>query len=121
MEKKFDREFLLACSTEVLSWIGLQDPMFLDRIDITRTEYQLDDLQILASYCARVLDLGEHMYYCEREFMKPGYSGHLGPRACVVCDTEFSAGLASDEICGKTECSSAYYAVRDQAFEKKSK
>jgi hypothetical protein len=119
VEKKFNREFLLACATEVLTWIGLQDPMFADRIDITKTEYHLDDLQVLSSYVSRVLDLGEHMYYCERDFMKAGYVGHLGPRACMVCDVEFNPGTPGQEICDNRDCASAYFAARDSQFEAK--
>jgi hypothetical protein len=93
--------------------------MFEERIQITKDEYKLDDLQIVANYMARTLDLGEHMFYCEREFMKPGYAGHLGPRACVVCDVDFAPGIATDEMCGKKECADAYFALRDKQFEAK--
>lgn len=118
-KKKFDREFLLSCATEVVNWIALQDPMFEERIQITKDEYHLDDLQIVANYMARTLDLGEHMFYCEREFMRPGYSGHLGPRACIVCDKEFAPGLATDEVCHQQDCLAAYNALRDKTFEAK--
>lgn len=111
--KRFDRDFLLQCADEVLSWIGLQDPMFADRIDITRTEYHLDSLQILALYCAGILDRGEHMFISEREFMRPDYSGHLGPRECVVCDKPFTPGTATAEMCGSKDCAQAYYAAID--------
>ena len=116
MTKKFDRALLLDCASEVLNWIALQDPMFAERIDITRTEYKLDDLQVLCAYVARTLDLGEHMYYCEREFMQPGYAGHLGPRECKYCNAIFSPGRADDQVCPKQACLDRKAAELDQAF-----
>jgi len=62
-KKTFDRGFLLDCAKEVVAWVALQDPMFEERIQITKDEYKLDDLQIIANYMARTLDLGEHMLY----------------------------------------------------------
>lgn len=111
--KKYDREFLLHCASEVLEWVGLQDPMYAERIDITRSEYKLDDLQIVATYCARVLDLGEHMVVPEREFTQPGYFGHLGPRDCTVCDRPFTPVSQADEVCEKQDCRAAFYATLD--------
>ena len=121
MEKKFDRDFLLACASEFVTWIGLQDPMYVERIEILKSERGLDNLQALASLVAGCLDRGDHMYYCEREFMTAGYSGHLGPRPCVVCDVEFSPSQAQDEMCGAKACSEAYFAALDSKFTKKAK
>ncbi len=117
--RKFDRSLLLDCASELLTWIGLQDPSFATRIDITKTEYHLDDLQCISQYVAHVLELGEHMCYSEREFLAPGYSGHLGPRECRVCGQEFSAGLPTDEVCDRQDCREKYASLLDAAFAEK--
>lgn len=117
--KTFDRQLLLDCSEELLSFLALQDPMFAERIQITKDEYKLDSLQVALTYMARTLDLGEHMYYCEREFLNPGYSGHLGERECQICHAIFTGGRGTDTICQKPDCLAAYAAKLDKDFESK--
>lgn len=119
--KTFDRKKLLAAADEVLSFIALQDPMFEERIQITKDEYQLDSLQVALTYMARTLDLGEHMYYCEREFMHPGYSGHLGVRTCAVCGNEFSGGRGTDTVCSNPDCLTKQAEALDRAFEERTR
>lgn len=115
--KTFDRQLLLDCATEFLTWLGLQDPMYAERIEITKSEYHLDDLQVLGNYVARTLDLGEHMVYSEREFLLPNYAGHLGERECQICHQTFSGGRGTDLICSKPTCAAAYAEKLDKEFE----
>ena len=117
--KTFDRQLLLDCAEEVLGWIALQDPMFEERIQITKDEYNLDSLQTLASYVARTLDLGEHMFYCEREFMMPNYSGHLGERLCTICSKPFTGGRGIDTVCSEQACMDENMKRLDAAFEER--
>lgn len=117
--KTFDRKKLLTAADEILTFLALQDPMFEERIQITKDEYQLDSLQVALTYMARTLDLGEHMYYCEREFMHPGYSGHLGERTCAICQASFSGGRGTDTVCANPDCLAAQAKALDAAFEER--
>jgi len=117
--KKFDRELLSECAKEVLDFLALQDPMFQERIQITKDEYHLDDLQVCLLYCARTLDFGEHMWFSERAFMQPGYVGHYGSRDCQICGTEFNGGNPTDLVCSNQSCLDESARRRDEAFEKR--
>lgn len=120
LAKKFDRDLLVDCAKELLSFLALQDPMFEERIEITRSEYRLDDLQVALLYMSRTLDLGEHMWFSERAFLNPGYSGHCGPRACDICGNEFSTSVAASTTCSQPKCLAEAARRADEAFEKRS-
>ena len=120
MAKKFDRDLLLDCATELLDYLALQDPMYGERIQITKDERGYDNLQIALQYMSRVLDLGEHMVFVEREFMNPGYIGHLGPRECSICHVEFTPSRASDTVCSRQSCLDNNAAQLDAEFEQRS-
>lgn len=117
MTKKFDRDLLLDCARELLSYLALQDPVYADRIEITKSERTWDDLKCALGYMAGVLDRGEHMYYCEYEFMAPNYVGHKGPRPCTLCGVEFSPGTAGETICSKASCQELNAKMLDEKFE----
>jgi len=115
--RKFDRELLLDCASELLSYLSLQDPAYADRIEITKSERGYDNLQCALSYMAGVLDRGDHMYFAEYEFMQPGYVGHLGPRPCSVCGVEFTPARGLDTVCSKQPCLDNQAALMDAKFE----
>jgi len=70
-DKKPSREALLRYSTLVLEYVGNLDPDWKNRIQITREERGYDDLQVLGSYVAGVLQFGNHLVFIDHPAFLP--------------------------------------------------
>ena len=117
MAKISQHKILLAAAKLFLSWMSTQEPAYEERIEITKSEYGLDDLQTLANYTARVLDLGEHMVYVERPWtLNPNYwESDVSIGMCASCGEPVDQ--QSSSFCSKQTCQEMKTSLLDQAFE----
>ena len=108
------REHYVHLAKELLHYIGSIEPLWKERIDITRSEFSLDDLQILGAYVGSVLDGGQHTVVPRHAFFEPGFvavdtSG--GDNICPVCQKPWAPAYASQPVCSNA-CAKTYYGLK---------
>jgi hypothetical protein len=106
------RDGLNAMAHELLKYIGQLDPTWENRIEITKTERGLDDLQCLGAYVVKVLEAGEHMIVAEHPFFTKDFGSAYEPRPCPQCKRSYMPDYPGQPICSN-ECARKYYPRTD--------
>lgn len=104
------REHYLKLADELLAYIGSIDPTWAERIEITRSEYSLDSLQVLGAYVGSVLDAGQHTVVPRHPFFEPDFTpvDTTGNTTCPVCGQPFKPAYATQPVCSNA-CAKVYY------------
>lgn len=101
--------------TAFLNHVAQLDPLWDQRIKLTREETGRNDLQIVTAWIGHVLDTGSHMLHPPHPYFETSFQAAGSQRACSACDKVFSTHFAG-ETCCSDEC---YDASQGRGFRKR--
>ena len=105
------KEHYEQCAKDLLDYYNQINPIFEERISITKAEYGLTDLQCLGAYVVYVLDNSLHTSIPRHEFFEPGYvSPDIDPNSpCPVCGKDWKREYLGQPVCSNA-CAKVFYA-----------
>lgn len=103
------REHYNKLATELLEYIGGLEPLWAERIEVTKSEYSLDSLQCIGAYVGSVLDGGLHTVIPRHGFFEPGFiPAEPGGTTCPVCQQTWTPAYGGQPVCSN-KCAKVYY------------
>jgi hypothetical protein len=108
MELLMDKARANKAAGVVLEYIGTLDPTWAERIQITKDEFQYDDLQCVGAYVANQLDAGLHTVIPRHPFFEPGFVPPQDGHVCPVCKLDFKPLYPGQPVCSN-QCAATFY------------
>lgn len=97
--KPMDPDIMEAHAQVVLDHVAGMDPLWAERIRITREEKGYTALQILSAWVGHVLDTGSHMLHPPHPYFETGFKAAGARATCTECGRDFAAAFAGQRAC----------------------
>lgn len=103
-----DKARALKAAGIVLAYLGDLDPTWAERIQITKSEFNYDDLQCVGAYCANQLESGMHTVIPRHPFFEPGFVPPEDGHVCPACGHDWKPAYPGQPVCSNA-CAVPYY------------